>query len=461
MLNLIPGVQEYIARPDSIPVSDLMRLVTHPKDESSLIETLHTMQAEFLIRGIQLEIAVLENIQSGDIFCTLNQQVVNHPQGYSLEIDQHITVVAATPTGIFYGLQTLRQLAAHSSLPKGTIRDWPRYAFRSLMLDIGRKYWEMDYLRSLMGVMGGLKLNELHLHFSDATAFRLQSDRHPELSAEKSYSKVEIAQLQAWADQYHITLTPEIDLPAHSVVFNSYNSRLAFKCRSMAYGRWPEAKNGNWTINYADPYARQWVEELLSEYIPLFSGPYFHLGTDEVPDGDAPSQCPELAAYARSRGYPSAGDVLVEWINSMNNFIRSFGKRMQIWSWWERAPHSILPDKDIVVNAWVAEGDSQIFLDSGYSVVHTAEDSLYLTPGLELFPKEEYLYHEWVLSTHPNSLGYKLCVWTDHAANQSDDFFEQLMYRARTVFAERTRNGAPPTQTLSELITFAEKAVVS
>ena len=460
MLNLIPGVQEYIARPDSVPVSDLGRLVAHPKDEASLIETLQTMQAEFLNRGIRLGISLLADAQPGDIYCSLNYPVVNHPQGYALEIDDPITVTAATPTGIFYGLQTLRQLATHASLPKGTIRDWPRYECRSLMLDIGRKYWKMDYLRGLMAIMGRLKLNELHLHFSDATAFRLQSDRHPELSAENSYSKADIAQLQIWADQYHITLTPEIDIPAHSVVFNLYHPRLAFQCPAMAAGRWPKAKNGNWTINYADPYARQWMEELLSEYIPLFSGPYFHIGTDEVPDGEAPSQCPELAAYAKAKGYLHAGDVLVEWINMMNTFIRSFGKQMQIWSWWERAPHSILPDKDIVVNAWVGEGDSQIFLDSGYLVVHTAEDSLYLTPGLDLFPKEEYLFQEWVLSSHPNSLGYKLCVWTDNAAHQSDAFFEQLMCPARTVFAERTWHGALPTQTLPELLAIAGGVVV-
>jgi len=372
MIHLTPGVQEYFALPGSAILPDWRRLVVEPKDESCLVRTLHTMQAEYLHSGIRLELASGEDARPGDIFCSLDPQEISHQQGYALEVDDPVRVRAAAPAGIFYGLQTLRQLAAYPGLPRGTIRDWPRFECRSLMLDIGRKYWEMEYLHSLMRVMGQLKLNELHLHFSDASAFRLQSDRHPELSADKSYSKADIAQLQAWADQYHITLMPEIDLPAHSVVFNLYDPRLAFKCPSMAAGRWPEAKNGNWTINYTDPHARQWMQELLSDYLPLFSGKYFHLGTDEVPDGEAPSQCPELAAYAEAKGYAFAGDVLVEWINSMNSFVRSFGKQMQIWSWWERTPHSILPDKDIVVNAWVGEGSSQFFLDAGYSVVHTS-----------------------------------------------------------------------------------------
>jgi len=139
--------------------------------------------------------------------------------------------------------------------------------------------------------------------------------------------------------------------------------------------------------------------------------------------------------------------------------VRAFGKQMQIWSWWERSPHSISPDKNILVNAWVEAGDSHIFLDAGYPVVHTAEDSLYLTPGFDLFPKEEYLYNEWVLSEHPNSLGYKICVWADDTEEHPDDFFEKDFHRPRAILAERTWRGATPTIPLVDFLKQLEKLI--
>jgi hexosaminidase len=284
----------------------------------------------------------------------------------------------------------------------------------------------------------------------------LHSDLHPGLAAKQAYCRADLAQLQAWADQYHITLVPEIDLPSHATAITRYDPTLAFPCKAMSYGRWKGGERGGWTVNFADPYACQWMKDLLSEFIPLFTGPYFHIGTDEVPDGDAPTQCPELVQYAQKCGYPHAGDVFVEWINEMNEFVRSFGKQMQLWSWWERSPHSIWPDKNIIVNAWVTAGDSHIFLDAGYPVIHTAEDTLYLTPTLDLFPNESYLYNEWILSDHPNSLGYKICVWADQAEGQSDSFFEAHLRRPRAILAERTWHGGTPSRSLGAFLDLVD-----
>ena len=459
---VIPGLREWTGQVGRYAITPETRLLVHQKYAPDLNACAETLQQEAQhTMGFLLPIERAAESEPGSIFLSLDlEDAQTGDQGYSLEIADRVTLRANAATGVFYGgqtiLQLLRQAPDRCSLPQGQARDWPRYTYRGLMLDLGRKYWEMDYLHDLMRTMARLKLNELHLHLTDAFAFRLESEQHPKLTADKAYSKADIAQLQAWADQYHIILTPEIDLPAHSVVINQYNPRLAFTCPSMAYGRWAEAKSGNWTINYADPYARQWIRELLSEFIPLFTGPHFHIGTDELPDGDAPSECQELLQYAKSKAYPHAGDVLVEWINEMNEFVRSFGKQMQLWSWWERSPHSIWPDRNIIVNAWVAAGDSHIFLDAGYPVIHTAEDTLYLTPTLDLFPNESYLYNEWILSDHPNSLGYKICVWADEAEGQSDDFFEAHLRRPRAILAERTWHGGTPSQSLGAFLDLVD-----
>jgi len=460
--STLPGLREWTGGTGQYALPDAARLVVDEAHAAELLPTAQTFLQELRqVTALHPEISIASAPEQADIFLSLaHSDDALGDQGYLLDIVDRVSVRANTASGVFHGAQTilqiLRQAPDRRSLPRGQARDYPHFSHRSLMLDLGRKYWEMDYIHNLMKDMTRLKLNELHLHLTDAFAFRLESEQHPKLTADKAYSKADIAQLQAWADQYHIILTPEIDLPAHSVVINQYHPRLAFSCPSMAYGRWPEAQDGSWTINYADPYARAWTKELLSEYIPLFAGPFFHIGADEVPDGDAPEKCLELVQYAQQKGYPHAGDVLVEWINEMNQFVRSFGKQMQIWSWWERSPHSIWPDRNIIVNAWVAAGDSRIFLDAGYPVIHTAEDTLYLTPTLDLLPNESYLYNEWILSDHPNSLGYKICVWADQAEGQSDSFFEAHLRRPRAILAERTWHGDTPSRSLGAFLELVD-----
>ncbi|MEA3440027.1 MAG: beta-N-acetylhexosaminidase [Chloroflexota bacterium] len=459
----IPALREWVGQAGRYILTDTTRLVVDKAKAPELISIAQTLQDDLQrITSRFIEIVTAPSPGQVDIFLSLDcMDETLGEQGYLLDIADYVDIRANRATGVFYGTQTLLQIlqqaSDHRSLPKGRVRDYPRFSHRAIMLDAGRRYWQMSYLHDLIKDMARLKLNELHLHLTDAYAFRLESERHPKLSADKAYSKADIAQFQAWADQYHIILTPEIDLPSHSVVINQYNPRLAITCPSMAYGRWAEAQNGNWTINYADPYARQWIKELLSEYIPLFTGPYFHIGTDEVPDGDAPAKCPELLKYAESKGYPHTGDVFVEWINEMNQFVRSFGKQMQLWSWWERSPHSISPDKDIIVNSWVEAGTSEGLLEAGYPVIHSAEDTLYLTPNLNTYPNEKFLYKQWVLSDHPNSLGYKICVWADNADGQPDAFYEEKLRQPRAILAERTWCGDVPSISLASFLDLLDR----
>jgi hexosaminidase len=243
-------------------------------------------------------------------------------------------------------------------------------------------------------------------------------------------------------------LIPEIDLPAHATAITQYDPSLALTCDVMSRSRWPGGELGGWTINYADPAARQWMRNLLHEFVPLFSGPQFHIGCDEVPDGDLPAACPELVAYAREQGYPYPGDVLVEWINEANELVKSYGKRSQLWAWWERCPHSLEPDRDIIVNSWVEKQEPDQFLEAGYQVVCTREDTHYITPTLGLQPDDNYLYDLWNPNPHPNVLGYKICVWADNMETRPDSFFTPLLRHPLAILAERIWAGGTPARSL-------------
>lgn len=111
------------------------------------------------------------------------------------------------------------------------------------------------------------------------------------------------------------TLVPEIDLPAHATTITSYDPTLAFDCESMSYARWPGGDLGGWTIDYADPKARQWMKDLMNEFTLLFDGPYFHIGTDKVPEREKLDACRQLIFRSPVAPAPRdfGGENLVWW----------------------------------------------------------------------------------------------------------------------------------------------------
>lgn len=451
----IPTLREWNSGQDTFVLTPSSRLIVTTEEFLSAAQTAQQDLHRLIARA--LPIVTGGEPEDGDIvLAPAGADPTLGSEGYSLDIARHVEIKAHTASGVFYGLQTIQQLLqqdpAHGQLPAGTARDYPAFVHRALMLDLARKYWSVDYLKALMRTMARFKLNMLHLHFNDWNAFRLQSEQYPGLAAKLSYSKADLAELQAAADQYHIMLIPEIDLPAHATAITRYDPTLALTCDCMSRSRWPGGELGGWTINYADPTARQWMKNLLHEFVPLFSSPQFHIGCDEVPDGDLPATCPELVTYARAQGYPYPGDVLVEWINEANELVRSYGKLSQLWAWWERTPHSLEPDRDIIVNSWVEKQEPDQFLEAGYQVVCTREDTHYITPTLGLQPDNKYLYDLWKPNPHPNVLGYKLCVWADNMENCSDAFFTPLLKHPLAILSERLWAGDTPSRPLSAFL---------
>ena len=424
--DIIPAIQTWMEKLGVFTLTSTSRIVVDSLFAESTTELVHLIQLELdIMASLCSQMIRASAPGQGDIFLTLTRSDATlSEQGYLIEITPaQIELRAKTSTGLFYAVQTLCQLLASAEeknlLPCGTIRDEPRFLHRSIMLDVGRKYWKMETLYRTIRQMARLKLNILHLHFTEWSAFRLESDQFSGLAKDSVYSKIEIAALQSYARQWHVTLVPEIDLPGHATAITQYEPSLAFTCESMSKAaRWPGGELGGWTIDYSSPKARQWMGNLLSEFLALFDSPYFHIGTDEVPEKDCLDQCPSLVNYAKEKGYPYTGDVLVEWINEINQLVKMHGKTTQIWSWFESSPHSLRLDDDIIINAWMDDADPDEFLEAGYKVIS----------------------------------GYKLCVWADQSENEPDEYFESLINIPRAILAERTWNANTPEKPLDDFI---------
>jgi hexosaminidase len=460
---VLPSLREWQGATGDWKLTDASRIVV---DDVSLWTTATTFRDDLAAEiGHRLSV-VVGRPRPGDIVLAKQRDDALGSEGYRLDVDRVLTIAAPTDTGVFYGTQTVEQILKsdpdRASVPRGTARDWPDFGERAQMLDVGRKYYPMSYLESQIRQMAWQKLNTFHLHFTDWEGFRIQVDKFPGLAAAQSYSKSDIRELQDYASRYHVTIVPEVDLPAHAVAIAKYDPKLRFSCHSLDYSTWAGGDQGGWTLDITSDYTRQFVHDLLAEIVPMFDGPVFHIGGDEYQYDADKAACPELAAYQHERGFAYPGDVFVDFFNTLDAQIREYGKTTEMWEWWNFNDQqtSIQPNKDIVVDSWVGN-DPGALAAKGYRVVGTPENTLYVSAGFGQhlgqygYVDIQNVYENYPF-THPAGIiGYKISRWSDRAEQQSPEWFDFFARRPLQVLAERLWGG-PRSATVWQFLARAD-----
>lgn len=439
--GVVPALRQWSGASGTFQLGSQSRIVV---DASSLSGEGAQLRDDIAaVTGLTLPVVVKGPPGPGDVFLSASGTAAQlGSEGYRLAIGDQVDITANADAGVFYGgqtvLQMLRVASGHRILPRGTARDWPQQRERGFLLDAGRKYYSPDFIVQKIREMSYLKLNTLHLHLTDDNAFRLVSEHHPYLAVPQAYTRADLARFEAAARRCHVTIIPEIEMPAHAGAIISARPDLGFACPAM----------GSQTLDVTRPEVRQFTTDLINEFAPLFSGPEFHIGTDEYPGQAELDRCPELVAYARSHGFASAADVFVDFINQMNQVVRAHGKGMVIWNGWDvdRNP-AIAPDKTIKVEVWTTAAETSQdhsaarYLSLGYEVVASPSDTLYVTPGFPLFPDPQYLYEQWQPIVDPHLDGYLISVWSDDRETAPDAYFDAYLRRPREVLADRLWGG--------------------
>ncbi|PXX68488.1 hexosaminidase [Nocardia tenerifensis] len=303
-----------------------------------------------------------ESAGPGDIVLRTGS-VPNAPEtaeAYQISSGETLDLLGADTAGAYYAassaLQLLRQRPV---IPGGTVTDWPQYRERGLMLDVGREFMPVELLRAQIRRMGYLKLNLLHLHLSDTYGFRLDSERHPEITAAQHYSRQDIRDLVDYAARHQVEIVPEVDFPGHMNGILAAHPDL--KLRS-ASGRVSDA-----AIDIGNPRAYDLMRDILEEFLPLFPGRYWHLGADEflldglrVADFD---EYPQLGAYARATYGPQAQpvDAFLGLINWGADIVRAHGKRPRIWNdGLHTGAGTLTLGRDLVIDYWSRAGVPQL-----------------------------------------------------------------------------------------------------
>jgi hexosaminidase len=299
---------------------------------------------------------------------------VRTPEGYSLAVDERqIRLGAASPAGLFMGIQTLRQLLSPdpatltATVPAVTIEDHPEYAWRGLMLDVSRHFFSIDYLKKFIDQMAFYKLNKLHLHLTDDQGWRIEikkyrrlttegawrtlnnwdssclrlakSTGNPDFGIDSSHLRVHDGQTQyggfytqhqmkdliSYAASRHIEIIPEVDMPGHMMAAIGIYPWLS--CGTPVADRKP---------GYTTPMCPckdsvlAFAKDVFSEIIRLFPSRYIHIGGDEVEKRDWDNS-PLVRDFMRQHKIKDY-DQLQTWFNGvLQAFFRAHGKTLIGW----------------------------------------------------------------------------------------------------------------------------------
>lgn len=241
----------------------------------------------------------------GAIVLRLSADAAVGPEGYQLTVSRDsVRITANAPAGLFYGVQTLRQLLppqieSHMALspmawtaPAVTITDRPRYAWRGAMLDVARHFFTVREVKQYVDLLALYKMNVLHLHLADDQGWRIEIKSRPKLALLGSvtqvgggpggyYTQDEYTEIIRYAHERYITIVPEIDMPGHTNAALVGYPELSCSRRPPAPYTGTDVGWSTFCANKEETYAL--VDDVVREIAALTPGRYFHMGGDENP----------------------------------------------------------------------------------------------------------------------------------------------------------------------------------
>ena len=362
----------------------------------------------------------------GDFAIVLKKDKSLGKEGYSLNIADVTTITAANTQALIWGTRTALQLTDQAdkttrALPKGSTKDIPQYALRGFMIDCGRKFIPMNYLRNLVKMMSYYKMNTLQVHLNDngfrqffgndwaktQAAFRLESDTYPGLAAKDGhYTKSEFIELQKLAETYGVEIIPEIDAPAHTLAFTHYRPELGSEKYGMDH------------LDIFKPETYEFLDGLYKEYLegkePVFRGKRVHIGTDEFSNATK-----ELVEQFR------------HFANHYINYVEKYGKQAVLWGSLTHAKGDTpVKSENVLMSCWYnGFAQPKDMKEQGYQLISIPDGYVYIVPAAGYYYDYlncQWLYDSWTPANiggvqfeeqDPSIEGGMFAVWNDHAGN--------------------------------------------
>ncbi|MBO0949326.1 beta-N-acetylhexosaminidase [Fibrella forsythiae] len=341
-------------------------------------------------------------------------------EGYELVVSPTgIRLTAPEAAGIFYGLQTLRQLlpaererpgfrftgtsvttSKNGIIPAVVIRDQPRFGWRGMMLDVSRSFFTKEYVKQFIDLMARYKYNVFHWHLTDDQGWRIEIKSLPRLTQVGAwraprtgrwnnrenpvpgetqsyggfYTQDEIREVVQYAAERQVMVVPEIDMPGHMLAAIAAYPNLT--CSGKVVPIYPNGKfyklEDN-TLNPCNDSTYLFIDKVFTEIAQLFPGPYIHVGGDEAFKGFW-EQCAACKPLMAANGLKNVEEIQSYFIRRVEKIVQSKGKRLIGWD--EILEGGLAPNATVM--SWRGMNGGIAAAKQGHPVIMTPFQNCYV-----------------------------------------------------------------------------------
>ncbi|WP_338868444.1 beta-N-acetylhexosaminidase [Spirosoma sp. SC4-14] len=437
-------------------------------------------------------------------------------EGYKLTVSpKQIVIMAEQPAGFFYGVQSLMQLMPAAifspakvdgvswTVPACVVEDQPRYSYRGSMLDAGRNFMPVPFIKKYIDLLALHKMNTFHWHLTEDQGWRIEIKKYPKLTQISSirpksmigrysdnaydnkpyggfYTQDEVRDVVNYAQSRYVTVIPEIEMPGHSV---------AVLAAYPEFGSNPDKileVASKWGVHDDVLFPREetfrFLEDVLTEVMDLFPSQYIHIGGDECPKTQWKQSrfCQDMI---KKEGLKDEHELQSYFIRRIDKFISSKGRRLVGWdeilegglspnatvmSWRgikggiaaARQNHDVImtPNTYCYLDYYQADPKTQpiaiggfLPLEKVYSFNPSVSDSLTTDQAKHVLGVQANIWTEYMPTTpyveymaFPRLIAVAETAWTPKEGKNFDDFKQRLdLHNKRLDYLKVNYFGAP------------------
>jgi hexosaminidase len=374
------------------------------------------------------------------------------PEGYILIVSpKRIEIAAGTSAGVFYGIQSVLQLIAINNneeakvlvIPAVKIKDLPRFSWRGMHLDVSRHFEDKEFIKKYLDLLAAYKINVFHWHLTDDQGWRIEIEKYPlltEIGAWRVdrtaepwdydqaitnnsskrlyggfYTKEDIREIVDYAENLHITVVPEIEMPGHSQAAMTAYPQLS--CSGKPYHR-----PSDLVFEFTDPYCAGndstfvFLEDVLTEVMELFPSEYIHIGGDEAKKTPW-TKCPKCKALMKREGINNVEELQSYFVRKIEKFLN--GKGRNLIGWDEILEGGLAPGASVM--SWRGEEGGIAAASMGHNVVMTPLKYMYFNAYQDSIEvksnRDDYILNlEEVYNYNPPQyiMGVQACLWSEN-----------------------------------------------
>ena len=454
-LNVIPKPSEYTMNEGTFTLGADAEIAVIAEDNGAAAELTNTGEyiAEVFRASTGYELPVVEKTEpeNGDITLRLNPDGGYAEQAYAIDVTtDQVIIEAGAPVGIFYGVQTLRQMLPADieseelvsgtawTIPCAQIADEPEYGLRSMMLDVTRHFFTVDQVKRQLDMLSQYKINTLHMHLSDDQGWRLEIkgemygeslDKLRTIGAQTScntngiragqYTQEEFKEIVAYANERCIQIVPEFDMPSHAwaalVSLSFLNS--TEDGRPPANGYDNTRPYEGWDVGFNSLECRnektyEFIDEVFRQVSEISPSKYIHIGGDEA--------------------HVTSHDDYVYFMNRVTEIAKKYGKTPIGWQNYDTAvenPEGTVTQFWSTGNAKFEEGINYVVspADHAYMDMKYDSDCPY---GLEWATHnpvdDSYNWDPTDYGSKDQIVGVETCLFTETIA--TDEALDYMIY---------------------------------